>query len=76
MEETLIEKQNSNFAKPVLSAVDGWLTLPTVEFTEDCWNTVYRGCCIDSTFDAYLVRGDGYGTFWIPKCYVRLANCV
>jgi hypothetical protein len=75
MSETLIGKQNGNFAKPVLSSVDGLTTLPTVEFTEDCWNTVYRGCCIDSTFDAYLVRGDGYGTFWIPKCYVRLVNC-
>lgn len=69
------EELNSNFAKPVLSAVDGWATLPTVEFTEDEWNTVYRGSCIDSTFYAYLVRGDGYGTFWIPKCYVRLVNC-
>jgi hypothetical protein len=75
MKETLIEKKNDNFTKPVLSAVDSWVTLPTVEFTEDCWNTVYRGCCIDSTFHAYLVRGDGYGTFWIPKCYVRLVNC-
>ena len=55
--------------------IDGWATLPTVEFTEDEWNTVYRGSCIDSTFYAYLVRGDGYGTFWIPKCYVRLVNC-
>ena len=36
------EEQNGNFAKPVLSAVDGWATLPTVEFTEDEWNTVYE----------------------------------
>ncbi len=76
MEEILIEKQNSNFTKPVLSAVDGYPTLPTVEFTEDCWNTVYLGYCIDCTFDAYLVRGNGYGTFWVPKCYVRLVNCL
>ena len=66
---------NTGLAKlPFCSSFDGWATLPTVEFTEDCWNTVYRGCCIDSTFNAYLVRGDGYGTFWIPKCYVRLVN--
>jgi len=70
----LNEEQNNNFSKPMLSVDDGWPTLPTVEFMEDGWNTVYLGCCIDSTFDAYLVRGDGYGTFWIPKCYVRLVN--
>jgi hypothetical protein len=75
MEQSLIEKKNGNFAKPVLSAVDEFPIIPTVEFTEDCWNTVHRGCCIDSTFDAYLVRGYGYGSFWIPKCYVRLVNC-
>lgn len=74
MEQTLIEKEYRNFAKPVISAVDGWATIPIVEFTEDCWNTVYRGCCVDSNFYAYLVRSNGYGTFWIPKCYVRLVD--
>ena len=68
------ENKNGNFAKPMLAAVDDFPTLPTVEFTEDDWNTVYRGCCIDSTFYSYLVRGDGYGTFWIPKVHVRLPN--
>jgi len=67
-------KQNSNFTKPMFSEVDGFPTLPTVEFTEDEWNTVYRGSCIDSTFYSYLVSCVDYGTFWIPKCYVRLAN--
>ncbi len=66
------EQKTDNFCKPISSDDDGWPTLPTVEFTEDCWNTIYTGCCIDSTFDAYLVQGHGYGTFWIPKCYVRL----
>lgn len=65
---------SNNFAKPVPSPDDGYPTLPNVEFTEDRWNTIYRGKCIDSTFDSYLVDGDDYGIFWIPKCYVRLAS--
>ena len=70
----LKQEKNIDLSRPLISEVDGWPTLPTVEFTEDEWNTVHRGCCIDSTFYAYLVRGDGYGRFWIPKCYVRLCE--
>lgn len=65
---------NINFSKPRLLSGDDYPILPTVEFTEDEWNTVHRGCCIKSTFYSYLVKGDGYGEFWIAKCFVRLAN--
>jgi hypothetical protein len=49
-------------------------TVPTVEFTEDNWNTIYTGTILQSTFYSHLVRGNGYGTFWIPKCYVRVKS--
>lgn len=62
-----------DFTKPI-KYEDGMVILPTIEFTEDNWNTVYRGKCISSTFYSYLVDGIGYGRFWIPKCYVRLAK--
>lgn len=62
-----------NLAKPI-SYEDGMAILPTVLFTEDDWNTVHTGCCIDSTFYSYLVRGCNYGTFWIPKCYVKIKD--
>jgi len=47
-------------------------TRPTVEFTEDEWNTVHTGYIVESTFYSHLVEGRGYGRFWIPKCYVRI----
>ncbi len=53
---------------------DGFPTKPTIEFTEDGWNTVYKGSCVAKSPYAYLVDGMGYGRFWIPKCYVRLCN--
>lgn len=46
--------------------------LPTVEFTEDEWNTVYEGYCTQKTFYSYLVQSAEYGLFWIPKQHVRL----
>lgn len=69
-----IKEPNINFTRPVFSEVDSYPTLPTVEFTEDDWNTIHLGCCIDSTFYSYKVRGNNYGTFWVPKCFVRLLN--
>ena len=49
-------------------------TLPTVEFTEDNWNTVYRGYCVEKSIYSYLVHSSEYGRFWIPKANVRLAK--
>jgi len=49
-------------------------TSPTVEFTEDEWNTIHTGYIVESTFYSYLIEGHGYGRFWIPKCYVRIKN--
>ena len=69
-----IINKNIDFTKPILSKEDNYPTLPTVEFTEDEWNTIYKGYCIESTFYSYKVVGNNYGTFWIPKCFVRLAN--
>lgn len=46
-------------------------TRPTIEFTEDEWNTVYTGYIVESTFYSHLVEGHGYGRFWIPKCFIR-----
>lgn len=63
-----------NFTNPVFSEKDNYPILPTIEFTEDEWTTIHLGSCIDSTFYNYLVRGDNYGTFSIPKIYVRLAK--
>lgn len=62
---------NTDLSKPII-AEDGFPTVPTVEFTEDEWNSVHTGSCIDKTHYSYLVRGDNYGTFWIPKSHVRL----
>ena len=64
--------ENTDFTKPIISPDDNFPTLPTVEFTEDCWNTIYTGSCIESTHSSYLVRSSVYGVHWIPKCYVRL----
>lgn len=67
------EVQNIDLTKPI--EVEGeYPTIPTVEFTEDEWTTTHLGRCINSTHDAYLVVGVNYGTFWIPKIYVRLYN--
>lgn len=66
--------ENINLADNIPAEDGGYPILPTVEFTEDEWNTIHIGCCIDSTFYSYLVRGHNYGTFWIPKCFVRLAK--
>ena len=44
---------------------------PIVEFTEDEWNTIYEGHCVDKTTLCYLVRSTVYGTRWIPKRNVR-----
>ena len=49
-------------------------TTPTVEFTEDNWNTIYTGSIVGSSIYSYLVRSSKYGSFWIPKCYVREIN--
>jgi hypothetical protein len=67
--------QVQNFCKGIPDE-EGWPILPTVEFTEDEWNTIYTGHCVNSTFYSYLVHSAEYGTFWIPKTHVRLATKV
>lgn len=44
---------------------------PMVEFTEDEWNSVYTGYIQESSFYSHKIRSEIYGTFWIPKCFVR-----
>ena len=61
----MIDQMNSE------KLVDEYPTSPTVEFTEDDWNTVHRGYIVESSTYSHLVIGHGYGRFWIPKCYVR-----
>ena len=63
----------TDFTKPIFDT-EGWSMLPTVEFTEDEWVSVYKGYCIDKTNYSYLVNSNEYGTFWISKDYVRIAN--
>jgi hypothetical protein len=46
-------------------------TVPTVMFTEDEWRTTHEGSIIKSSIYGHLVRGIGYGEFWIPKCRVK-----
>ncbi len=65
--------QIQDFTKPY-KVEGGFCIRPTIEFTEDEWNTVYTGSCVDKTHYSYLVNGDNYGTFWIPKAHVRLAS--
>ena len=62
-----------DFTKPIPSEEDdGFPILPTVEFTEDDWNTVYIGHCVEKSIYSYLVDSSVYGRFWIPKENVRL----
>jgi len=59
-----------DFSKPIL--IKGINTIPTVEFTEDNWQTVWEGHCIESSKYSYLIRSQRYGRRWIPKSNVRL----
>ncbi len=51
---------------------DCFPTLPTVEFTEDDWTTVYTGFVSETSVYFYYVNSITYGNFWIPKQNVRL----
>lgn len=42
-----------------------------VEFTEDNWNTVYRGGIVEETMYSYKIHSCVYGTHFIPKVFVR-----
>lgn len=70
----LTAKKVMDYSKPILT--DGFPILPMVLFTEDDWNTIYEGCCVQSTFYSYLVRSYNYGTFWIPKINVKLKHSI
>lgn len=59
-----------DFSKPIM--INGINILLTVEFTEDDWQTIYEGNCIDSTEYSYLIRSQKYGRVWVPKSSVRL----
>ena len=50
---------------------DGIYILNTVKFTEDDWNTEYKGSNYEESFYCYLIKSHEYGTFWIPKNYVK-----
>lgn len=60
-----------DFTKPILSE-DGFPTVPTVEFTDDEWKSIYIGKCIEKSYYSYLIESKVYGTFWIGKMSVRL----
>jgi hypothetical protein len=62
----------TDFTKPTGRDKNGDLIYPTVEFTEDCWNTIYTGICIGQTLYTYLIKSPQYGTHYIPKEYVKL----
>lgn len=59
-----------NLSRPVL--IDGYPTLRTVEFSDDEWNTIHEGSCVESSAWAYLIDSPTYGRHWIPKARVRL----
>lgn len=73
MKKLIQVTMNSDFTKGISSKEDdGFPIIPTVEFTEDDWKSIYTGYCIEKSIYSYLVRSKVYGTFWIPKENVRL----
>lgn len=50
---------------------DGIYILNTIKFTEDDWNTEYKGSIYEESLYSYLIKSHEYGTFWIPKNYVK-----
>jgi hypothetical protein len=75
MQQDQITSVSPNSTNAVLAAVEDYPVAPTVEFTEDEWNTVYTGYIVQSSIYAHLVHSSKYGRFWIPKAHVRVVNC-